>query len=45
MYLLPQHRWRFQANKLIEMGTSAVRYVDTRSFSWEPYFYGTRHGS
>jgi hypothetical protein len=44
LHLLSQQRRRVQANEFFEMVTSALRHVDTRGLSRQPYLHGASHG-
>jgi NuA3 HAT complex component NTO1 len=44
LHLLPQHRRRLQANKLVKMGPSTLCHVDSRSVSRKSHLYGACHG-
>jgi len=44
MHILPKHGWRLQADKLIKVGTFAMRNVDPRGLSRKPHLHGASDG-
>ncbi len=44
MHLLPQHRRRVQADKLVQVGAHALCHVDSRDVAGQHYLHGARHG-
>jgi NuA3 HAT complex component NTO1 len=44
LHILSKYRWCIQADEHLTLGSSAMRYLDSRSIAGKQYIHGARHG-